>query len=52
MAVKQSVNDKTDESSFAVLAADLLETTDIEEELYRQIEIIAVKLDNYSRNGD
>ena len=52
VAVKQSVNDKTDETAFAVLATDLLETTDIEEELHRQIEIIAVKLDNYSRNGD
>ena len=45
------MKDKTDETSFAVCAADLLETTDIEEELFNQIEAIGTKIDNYTRNG-
>ena len=51
IGVRQAVKDKTDETSFCVCAVDLLETTNIEEELHNQIEAIAVKIDNYTRNG-
>jgi len=51
VGVRQAVKDKTDETSFAVCAADLLQTTNIEEELYNQIEAIGTKIDNYTRNG-
>ena len=51
VGVRQAVKDKTDETPFAVCAANLLETTDIEEELYRQIEELGTKIDNYTRNG-
>lgn len=52
VGVRQAVKDKSDETSFAVCAADLLETTDIEEEIYNQIEAIGTKIDNYTRNGE
>jgi hypothetical protein len=51
VGVRQAVKDKTDETSFCMCATDLLESTNIEEELHNQINAIAVKIDNYTRNG-
>lgn len=51
LAVRQAVKDKEDEISFTTPKTDLLESTDIESEIYRQIEIIANKIDNFTRNG-
>ena len=51
VALKQELKDKEDEISFTAPRSDLLESTNIEDEVYRQIEIIANKLDNFTRNG-
>ena len=51
VGVRQAVKDKTDETPFSVCATDLLESTNIEDELYLQIESLAGKIDNYTRNG-
>ena len=49
--VKQAVGDKTKEAPFRTPATDLLESTNIEEELHRHFAILETKLDSFVRNG-
>ncbi len=49
--MKQAIGDKAKDASFQTPATDLLETTNIEEELYRHFEIMGVKIDKFVRNG-
>ena len=49
--VKQAIGDKTKDASFQTPATDLLESTNIEEELYKHFEILGTKIDTFVRNG-
>ncbi len=49
--MKQAIGDKTKDATFQTPATDLLESTDIDEELYRLFDILGNKIDNFVRNG-
>ena len=49
--MKQAIGDKTKDATFQTPPTDLLESTNIEEELYRLFEILGTKIDAFVRNG-
>ncbi len=49
--LQQAVGEKESQHSFRTPATDLLSSTDINEEVYRHIEILGQKIDQFVRNG-
>ena len=48
----KAVGDDVGMQPFRTPATELLESTNIEEEIERQIDIIAVQITNFTRNGE